>query len=159
VKVKMVRGHVLKAVRNTCYLVLIIAIFMLVVYSTGCAGDSGKVVDYASLIDNLRKAGAIVYPGGEFPPDFLSAKRMIISVNGSDVNVWEYDDTASADAEAALISPDGFSLNTATKSKLVGWIASLHFYKAGRLIVLYVGESKAVTIVLERVLGSQFAGQ
>lgn len=153
------RTSVFKAVVNAPYLVLITTILMLVVYGTGCAGDTGKVVDYASLIDNLRKAGAIVYPGGEFPPDFLSAKRMIISVNGSNVQVWEYDDAASADAEAALISPDGFSLNTATKSKLVDWIAPPHFYKAGRLIVLYVGESEAVTIVLERVLGPQFAGQ
>ena len=148
----------LKAFTNVRYLPLII-IIALTVYGTGCAGDSGKVGDYASLIDNLRKTGAIVYPGGEFPPDFLSAKRIIMSVNGYEVCVWEYHDAASASAEAALISPDGFSLNTATKSKLVDWIAPPHFYKAGRLIVLYVGESKAVTVLLERVLGPQFAGQ
>lgn len=131
---------------------------MLVAYSTSCAADSG-VRDYASLIDNLRKAGAVVEPGGEVAPDFLSAKRMVISVNGSNIYIWEYDDAAAAGAEAALISPDGFSLRTATKTICVGWIAPPHFYKAGKLIVLYVGESEAITVVLERVLGPQFAGQ
>ena len=66
---------------------------------------------------------------------------------------------AAADAEAALISPDGYSIRTATKGAEVGWIAPPHFYKAGKLIVLYVGESEVVTVVLERVLGPQFAGR
>ena len=117
------------------------------------------VTAYISLIDNLREAGAVVEPRGEVAPDFLSAKRRVISVNDSDVQVWEYDDATAADAEAALISPDGFSVHTATKITLVEWIAPPHFYKSGKLIVLYVGESEAVTVVLERVLDPQFAGQ
>jgi hypothetical protein len=153
------RTSVLKAVVNTRYLILIITILMLVAYSTSCAADSGRGGDYASLIDNLRKAGAVVEPRGEVAPDFLSAKRRVISVNDSNVQVWDYDDAAAADAEAALISPDGSSVHTATKITLVEWIAPPHFYKAGKLIVLYVGESEAVTVVLERVLGPQFAGQ
>jgi len=153
------RTSVFKAVVNTRYLILIITILMLVACNTSCAADSGKGGDYASLIDNLRKAGAVVEPKGEVAPDFLSAKRRVISVNDSNVQVWEYDDAAAADAEAALISLDGFSVHTATKTTDVGWIAPPHFYKAGKLIVLYVGESEAVTVVLERVLGPQFAGQ
>jgi hypothetical protein len=144
---------------NTRYLLLIITIFMLVAYNTSCAAYSGSGGDYASLIDNLRKAGAVVEPGGEVAPDLLSAKRMVISVNDSNVAVWEYDDAAAADAEAALISLDGFSVHYENTAKLVEWIAPPHFYKAGNLIVLYVGESEAVTAVLESVLGTQFAGQ
>jgi hypothetical protein len=153
------RTSVLKAVVNTRYLILIITLLMLVVYSTSCAPDSGRGGDYASLIDNLRKAGAVVEPRGEVAPDLFSAKRSVISVNDGDVQVWDYDDAATADAESALISPDGYSVRTATKTTQVGWIAPPHFYKAGKLIVLYVGESEAVTVVLERVLGPQFAGQ
>jgi len=144
---------------NTRYLLLIITILMLVAYSTSCAVGSRSDGDYASIIDNLRKTGAVVEPGGEVAPDFLSAKRRVISVNDSNVQVWEYDDAAAADAEAAFISPDGFSVRYENTAKLVEWIAPPHFYKAGKLIVLYVGESEAVTAVLERVLGPQFAGQ
>jgi hypothetical protein len=124
-----------------------------------CTANNGSGADYASLIDNLRKAGAVVEPQGEASPDFLSAKRMVMTVNGSNVTVWEYDDAAAADAEAALISPDGSSLRTDTKITLVDWIAPPHFYKAGKLIVLYVGESEDVIAVLECLLGPQFAGQ
>jgi hypothetical protein len=116
------------------------------------------VTTYISLIDNLREAGAVVEPRGEVALDFLSAKRRVISVNDSNVQVWEYDDAAAADAEAALISPNGSSVRTATKFTLVDWIAPPHFYKASKLIVLYVGDNQAVIDVLETVLGSQFAG-
>jgi hypothetical protein len=76
-------------------------------------------------------------------------------VNGEDVQVFEYSDQSTTEAEAALISPDGSSIGTS----LPFWVAPPHFYKAGRIIVLYVGESKAVTDVLESVLGPQFAGR
>jgi hypothetical protein len=144
---------------NTRYLVLIVTILMLAAFSTACADDSERVAGYATLIDNLCQAGAVVEPGGEVGPDLLSPKRMLMTVNGSDVTVWEYDDAAVADAEAAFISPDGFTIRTDTKTMCVGWIAPPHFYKAGKLIVLYVGESETVTNVLENVLGPQFAGQ
>jgi len=39
------------------------------------------------------------------------------------------------------------------------WVAPPHFYKAGRIIVLYVGENAAVTEALDTVLGPQFAGK
>jgi len=144
---------------NTRYLFLIITVLMLAAYSAGCAANNGTGGDYANLIDNLRSAGAVVEPQGEASPDFLSAKRMIIIVNSGDVQVYEYDDAAAADAEAAFISSDGSSIRTATKITFVDWIAPPHFYKAGKLIVLYVGDSEAVLAVLERVLGPQFAGQ
>jgi hypothetical protein len=153
------RSSVLKAVGTTRYLILLITILMLVSLITSCAADNGNIEDYVSLVDNLRKAGAVVEPGGQVGPDLLSAKRMVMTVNDSNVTVWEYDDAAAADAEAAHISPDGFSIRTDTKGICIGWVAQPHFYKAGKLIVLYVGESEAVTNVLESVLGQQFAGQ
>ena len=152
------RTSVLNAVVKTSYLILIITILMLVAYSTSCATDNGRCGDYASLIDNLRKAGAVVEEKGEVASNLLSAKCMVISVNDSNVDVWEYDNAASASAQAALISLDGSSIQTGMKITLVEWIGSSHFYKAGKLIVLYVGESEAVTVVLERVLGPPFAG-
>ena len=56
---------------------------------------------------------------------------------------------------AQLASPDGSSIET-TMAK---WIAPPHFYKADRIIVLYVGEEDSVIDVLDSVLGSQLAGR
>ena len=121
------------------------------------------VTDYISLIDNLREAGATVVDTGVVGQmDCFSVDSKVITVNGSDVQVWEYEDAAAADTEAALISPDGFSIkHTFNNNGQIcgyGWIASPHFYKASNLIVLYVGENQAVIDVLETVLGPKFAG-
>jgi len=116
---------------------------------------TGPVQDYDSFADNLRAAGATVEPAGEIIQDFFSVRGQAIKVNGEDVQVFEYSDQSTTEAEAALISPDGSSIGTS----LPFWVAPPHFYKAGRIIVLYVGESKAVTGVLESVLGAQFAGK
>ena len=117
--------------------------------------------DYIGLVDNLRGAGASVDPVGEVTQPFFSGKGFIIKVNGDDVQVFEYADARAAEAEAALVSPDGFSIGTSGTSgiSMVGWVAPPHFYREGTLIVLYVGESEAVMEALDGVLGSQFAGQ
>ena len=70
------------------------------------------VTDYISLIDNLREAGATVDTGGVTQQSCFSVNARVITVNGSDVQVFEYEDATASDTEAALISPDGFSIKT-----------------------------------------------
>ncbi len=116
------------------------------------------VTDYDSLVDGLRAIGATVEH--ETLPevvvqDFFSVTGQVFKLNGEDVQVFEYDDHSKAETEAALVSPDGSSIGTS----LPFWIAPPHFYKAGRIIVLYVGENTAVTDALESILGKQFAGR
>ncbi len=138
-------------------LVLVLAIVGL----AGCVSEEppvshgGPVTDYVSLIDNLRQAGATVEPAGELTQPFFSVNGRVIVVNGGDVQVFEYADAAAAEAEAALVSPDGSPIGTF----MPFWVAPPHFYRAEKLIVLYVGDSEAVTDVLESVLGQQFAGR
>ena len=114
----------------------------------------GPVEDYVSLFDSLRAEGATVEPVEEVFQPFFSVKGFTIKVNGHDVQVFEYDEVAQADSEAQLVSPDGNSIGTTMAS----WIAPPHFYKAGRIIVLYVGEEDTVIDTLDSVLGLQFAG-
>ncbi|MEE8413089.1 MAG: META domain-containing protein [Dehalococcoidales bacterium] len=132
---------------------------------TGCQADiadseeppvshGGLTTDYISLIDNLRQAGATVEPAGELTQPFFSVSGRVIVVSGGDVQVFEYADGAAAEAEATLVSTDGSSIGTT----MVSWVAPPHFYQAGRLIVLYVGDGTDVINVLEAVLGQQFAG-
>ncbi len=138
-----------------------VTILMLMAYGAGCVSEEppvshgGPVTDYVSLIDNLRQTGATVEPAGEVAQPFFSVNGRVIVVNGGDVQVFEYADAAAAEAERALVSPDGSSVGTS----MIGWVASPRFYRAEKLIVLYVGDSEAVTDVLESVLGQQFAGR
>jgi hypothetical protein len=116
--------------------------------------STGKVTDYASLLDALRGAGATVEPGDTLTDSVFSVAGRIIKVNGLDVQVYEYQDAAAAEAEAATVSPSGSMIGTS----IVEWIAPTHFYRAGKLIVLYVGADEALTRTLEALLGPQFAG-
>jgi len=76
-------------------------------------------------------------------------------VHGEDVQVFEYANAAAADAEAAPISRDGMAVGT----RKIFWVGPPHFYKQGRILVLYVGDNDKVLKPLEAVLGPQFAGQ
>ncbi len=147
--------------KRTWLLVISLASVLAIAGLTGCGGEEppvshgGPVTDYVSLIDNLRQAGATVEPAGELTQPFFSVNGRVIVVNGGDVQVFEYADAVAAEAEAALVSPDGSSVGTS----MPFWVAPPHFFKESKLIVLYVGDSEAVTDVLESVLGQQFAGR
>lgn len=79
----------------------------------------------------------------------------MITLNGEGVQVFEYPAAAQMEAQAAQISPTGTAIGTSR----VHWIAPPHFFKRGRVLVLYVGEDRGVIEALEAALGGQFAGQ
>ena len=115
----------------------------------------GPAVDYVSLIDSLRAAGATVEPVEAVEQPFFSVPGQVIRVNSADVQVFEYADQAAADEDMTRIGPDGSIIGTVS----ILWAAPPHFYRAERLIVLYVGNDPAVISVLETVLGPQVAGR
>ena len=121
---------------------------------TEVVSHGGPVKDYVSLVDNLRAAGATVDPAGEVEQTFFSPLGYVITVNGVDVQTFEYPDDAAAESEAAQVAPDGSSIGTT----MVTWVETPHFYRQGRVIALYVGEDAATLTLLESVLGAQFAG-
>lgn len=150
------------------FLLSICLLFVVAVGSTACGGKlsvsnqpqqgkshGGPVTDYASLIDNLRAAGVSVEPEGEVDQPFFSVKGMMIKVRGEDVQVFQYSNAAAADAQAALVSPSGSAVGTTR----LHWLGPPHFYRKGKLLVLYVGDNDGVLRTLEVVLGRQFAGQ
>jgi hypothetical protein len=106
-------------------------------------------------VASLRTAGASVKPGDEVEQPFFSVGGKMIEVYGEDVQVFQFADTAAADAQAAWISPSGSTVGT-TK---VQWIGPPHFYKAGKILVLYVGDDVKVLQALAAALGPQFAGR
>jgi hypothetical protein len=79
----------------------------------------------------------------------------LIKLDGEDIQIFEFASQGEADSAAESISPDGSSIGTS----MVSWISSPHFYQAGKLIVLYVGEDQNVISSLEGLLGLQIAGR
>ena len=61
----------------------------------------------------------------------------------------------AAQAEADQVAPDGSSVGTS----MPFWVGDPHFFKGGKLIVLYLGDDADILSALESVLGEQFAGR
>lgn len=143
-------------------LILVSALMVSSILAVGCGTPSqppvshgGPVTDYVSLVDNLRATGAEVEPAGEIEQPFFPVQGQVINVNGEDVQVFEFPDADSAEEVASSVSPDGSAIGTT----MVSWVAPPHFYRAGRVIVIYVGSNQEAISVLENVLGGQFAGR
>ena len=144
---------------------------LLAVLGAGCAGQPAvaaksteaspteaqpvPVTEMTSLVDALRAAGATVEPNEPIEQVIFSVGGDILKVNGADVQIFEYETPEAMEADAAKVAPDGGSIGTS----MVSWIEPPHFYKAGRILVLYVGQDQAVLDLLSAVLGPQFAGR
>ena len=123
----------------------------------------GPVKDYVSLVDNLRAAGATVDPAGTASGRSFAPQGQLLTVNGEGISAYEFGSAEEADAGAEGVSASGSSIVTTFAdgtgmATMVTWVESPHFYKAGKLIVLYVGCDSDVIDVLQETMGPQFAG-
>ena len=119
------------------------------------ASGEAAVEDLAGLVAALEAAGATVEAAGEIQQPFFGPKGQVLKVNGADVQVFEYPEAAVVAHDANQVASDGSSIGT----QVMMWMATPHFYKSGKLIVLYVGDEAAVTALLTSALGPQFAGR
>jgi len=116
--------------------------------------EPATVQDQASLVKVLQEAGATVETGDSITQEFFSPEGHTVKVNGAELQVFEYKNAPAMEKEASQVAPDGGSVGTS----MMNWIDTPHFYKAGRIIVLYVGSDQPVLGLLNKVVGPQFAG-
>ena len=121
---------------------------------TGIRSTAQPQTTFTQLADDLRNAGAEVKTGSDINQPFFRVPGRVLTVNGSDIQVFEFSSMDDAQTEVAKVGPDGYSIGTS----MVDWVASPHFYAKGSLIVLYVGDGRELQILLEGVVGNQFAG-
>jgi len=140
---------------------LLTSLFMVTALFSACApqgktpAEPAAVEDLGSVGQALRDSGATVEGGDSVEQAFFSVTGQILKVNGADVQAFEYKSLEAMEAEAALVAPDGGSVGTS----MAMWVATPHFFKAGRVLVLYVGDDAAILDLLKSVLGEQFAGR
>jgi hypothetical protein len=116
---------------------------------------STMVEDYETLVARLSAEGAVIEQGEDITQPFLSVTAKTATINGEDLQIFEYLSEKTVDEEAATVSPTGSPIGTT----MVSWIQPPHFYKSGKMIVIYLGSNQDTQNVLEDILGSQFAGQ
>jgi hypothetical protein len=140
------------------YRVLQFVVFAAVALGS-CAANTmqpSELTSTGGLIDALKKQNLSVSRAeamarSAYP--FFSVNAQRIVVKDEDVQVFEYHSSALANSDAAKVSPTG----TPVGQSQIAWMATPHFYKRDRLIVLYVGHSGDILKALETTLGPPFA--
>jgi hypothetical protein len=120
-------------------------------------------LSYGELKAALRAHGAMIQDDGIGLQPFLSGTDHRLRVNGEGVDVFEYRSALEAAYDASRISADGSTFHGGFgpfggQAVVVDYVAPPHWFRAGRVIVLYVGRQSAVLAQLRQVLGPQFAG-
>lgn len=150
----------LAGILGSC-IALIIAV--VVIATLGPKPVTDYTTDYTTLLRYLRDSGASIAEEGEIQEPFFAIEGRRVTVNESTIEVYEYTSAEAMESEANWVSSDGFSIRKEKEGDIwevcyVNWIASPHFYKAGRIIVIYVGDNNSIINLLENALGKQFAG-
>lgn len=147
--------------------ILLITVALVACGAAAPRSAGGPAQDYAGLVNTLRAAGATVVEEGTVAQPLLSVSGTVLTVNGERVQTFEYATSAAAAADANGISADGttachprtwMGIPVEQQCASADFIAPIHWYESGRLIVLYVGSSASLTTLLRDALGPQFAG-
>lgn len=119
------------------------------------ASNALSGTEYLDLANRLRSAGANVKLTAErLRQPFFSVPGRIVSINNESVQVFKFANASAAEGAAKRVAPDGMTIGNSKPS----WMGPPHFFKSGKLIVLYVGANESVLKVLQTSLGSQIAG-
>jgi hypothetical protein len=115
--------------------------------------DGGEQVDglmgYEEFVAALEDAGASVEEGEALEGSFFDVPSQVILVNGVEVQVLQFADTAAQEAASSQISDDGTQIGNA----VIRWVDQPNFWAKDSLIVLYVGRDAQTIDLLIGVLG------
>jgi hypothetical protein len=134
--------------------------------SHGCDGPAN---DHLMLVDRLRCSGLRVDVAPTPGSPVLRGHAILLTLSGpglrSDATVtsYWYDDTdlhadanVIAKADAKRFAADG---TVADRTTTVTYDGTPHLYQRERVIAIYAGDDPAITSLLTRLLGVQFAGR
>lgn len=138
------------------FLFPILTLLVVALVLVACGGQPASAQGYGTeeFLADLREKGVEAEKGDSLEQAFFSVIGTSVSLNGESIQVFEYDSAETMETDAVLVDASGSSIGTT----MVGWVATPHFYKKGRILVLYVGDNAEILEILESVLGPQFAG-
>jgi hypothetical protein len=133
---------------------MILLVGALVLAACGGQPDSAQGYGIEEFLAELREQGVEAEKGDSVEQAFFSVIGSYVNFNNESMQVFEYDSAETMESDAVLVDASGSPIGTS----MVSWVATPHFYKKGRILVLYVGDNTETLKVLEGVLGQQFAG-
>jgi hypothetical protein len=147
--------------RRTWMLVTLVTLVGLLVIIA--AYVQATALSYSSVLGAMRERGVTIQEQGTGTSPFLRGTDHRVTINGEPVDVYEYATTVEAALDAGRISADGSTFSSGFgpiggSAAIVEFVAPPHWFRQGRVIVLYVGRDTDVLALLKDVLGAQFAG-
>ena len=127
--------------------------------AAGCSESlivPSEVGTIEQLVNALRAKGLEVSVRGETSPQrngYFSVPSRDVMAGEALLKAFEYGTASKADADAALVNHEGQPNPRAA----IDWISGPHFFKQGRLIVLYVGCAEQVLTTLADLMGPLMA--
>lgn len=127
--------------------------------AAGCSESlvvPSEVGTIEQLVNALRARGLDVSMRGETSPQrngYFSVPSRDVMAGEALLKAFEYGTASTAEADAALVDTDGQPNPRAA----IDWISGPHFFKQGRLIVLYVGCADQVLRTLADLMGPALA--
>lgn len=121
---------------------------------SGCANLTGSVTP--GELEEQRQATRTPAQIQENDPvtlNGLSIEGRFVGVDGEWMRVFEYESEEAAIADQGKISADGAMID----GNAVTWGGPVHFFRSGRVIVVYLGKTDSILKKLSES-GPQFAG-
>lgn len=97
----------------------------------------------------------------EVKQDFLPTKRKRMVIGEESIDIYVYSNNKKMENDAKNIDSGGCEYTSPgifSKSINVSWVSYPHFYKKGKIIVLYVGTNEKIISDLKDIFGEEFAG-
>jgi len=123
--------------------------------ATSTATTDRAEVSANVITESLRGAGLVVDDAGHVKQPFWTVPAHVFGADGGDLQIYEFTTARAARDAAAQVSPTGGSIG----ATMMTWMAAPHFFQRDRVIVNYVGSSPRVLAELQKLMGTQFAGQ
>ncbi len=129
--------------------------------------QTDTVKDQASFIDALKTKGVRVDIAGTLDQPFLQAEGTNLRLSGGDLKQptelqsFNYDDKDLGKDGSKAAAEDASQIDSSgnPRTMRIQWIASPHFFRKERVIVIYLGSDPNAIALLTELLGPQFAGK
>jgi hypothetical protein len=113
---------------------------------------------YATFVKQLHVTGTTFTEASVMNASFFSGTAYGLNIGSERISIFEYPTSSDLQQDADRISPQGDQIRNGSSTTVVDWIATPHFYKRGRILVLYIGNQPKIRALLQSLLGPQFAG-
>jgi len=132
--------------------------FILVSCSPGAGGPElpetgAEIGGRTELVQALESLGSTVEEAGAVDEPFFDVDATNLTVDGQNVQVFEFPDEASRETAADTINPSASQIGEIIPE----WVDVPRFWSTGRVIVLYVGQDQTLIDRLTSVLGQPVA--